>query len=338
MSINAEVTQIPLELPKPPFGEEVDLRRFASLPLDVQLLRDSEFVVFTSAEEFRAHLLLMCAAWHRVPAGSLPSDDLLLNVLAKVEKNTWKKIKNGALRGFILHSDKRFYHPVLTATVLKSWASMRVNTNRTLAATAAAIEKKRKERDGHHDVSHDDQRNENQLNRVEKKGDEKKGDELKEKEKEKETPPPRAGGGVFMNSNEIGLGDLLSGINGFTDQALLASLTKAAAGASHEQLDRAAAVIKDGASQVKNLTAWSIAIAKKAALGLVTSIDTSSDAPQPHLMWAGKDGWSIQTSDYGKLTVEFGMLKSDAGILHTVALHAVAAGLKTGEYTLLLPP
>lgn len=244
-----------IEINDPPIPATVDLRRYPTLPIDVQRLRDSDFVALASADEFRAALLLLSAAWHQVPAGSLPTDDRLLCALAKVEMKTWKKIKHGALRGFAEHSDKRLYHPVLTATVLKSWDTMRTQKGRTVAATAA-----RKDRHGQRDEARDEARDVHQM-----------------KGKERNingTPPPQdggeSGGGDFEKKGDGGLGDMLAELPGFADPALIDSLNRAAQGASADQLARAVEVIRQGGEEIKNREAWVLAIARRAALGQVT--------------------------------------------------------------------
>lgn len=321
MTIHTEPTQTSQELPRAPYGIEVDLRRFAMMPIDVQLLRDSEFLVLASADEFRAQVMLFCAAWHRVPAGSLPNDDRLLAALAKVDQKTWKKIKIGALAGFVQHEDERLYHPVLTTSVLKSYAVMDANKNRTSAATAA-----RKPRG----VSRHDE--ENDQRDVDRDVDQRKGDEIKREEQ----PPQVGGDGGLQNSGEIGLGDMLAGTAGFADGALIASLNFVARGASHQQLERAAAAIIAGSHHANDLAAYSLSIAKRAALGLVTEVAVNNTSAEP-LPWIGKNGWSIESAEFGLLAVEFGSLKSKKGILPPAAAQEIAARLRLNKLTLVQP-
>ena len=312
MNVHAEPTPTP-QLPDPPVLAEVDLRRYPTLPLDVQRFRDSDFVALASADEFRAAVLLISAAWHQVPAGSLPSDDRLLCALAKVEMKIWIKIKQSAMRGFKKHSDDRFYHPVLTETVIKSWASMQAQKQRTAAATAA-----RRDRD--------DQRND-ERNVYQRKG--------KERNEDKPPQPQVVGGGGFSDK-EIGLGDMLTGIPGFDDPVLLASLTMAATGATNGQLERAAAVIKGAGAEIRNPAAWALSIARQAGAGLVTCPpEPAASSGRPARDWDGKEGWRMDTEQFGQLVVESnGMLRSEAGILHPTAARTIAARVKTGEITL----
>lgn len=112
-------------LPAAPLPATVDLRDFPYMPLDVVRLRDSELAVKTAGDEFRCAVLLWCAAWHQVPAGSLPDDDALLAVLAGFGRalKEWRKVKAGAMRGFERHSDGRLYHPVVVEKALDAWRS-----------------------------------------------------------------------------------------------------------------------------------------------------------------------------------------------------------------------
>lgn len=115
------------QLPKPLVLENVDLRSFEFMPLDVVRFRDSDFSALVEAEAFRAGFLLMCASWHQVPAGSLPNDDRVLSNLAgfgRVVKE-WEKFKVEALHGWVLCDDNRYYHPVVCEKALESWISKR---------------------------------------------------------------------------------------------------------------------------------------------------------------------------------------------------------------------
>ena len=108
---------------KPLTPENCDLRDFAFMPLDVVRLRDSDISAVSSGDEFRCAVLLWCASWHQVPAASLPDDDTVLSQLAgygRVVKE-WKKVKNGALRGWVKCSDGRLYHPVVAEKANEAW-------------------------------------------------------------------------------------------------------------------------------------------------------------------------------------------------------------------------
>ncbi len=112
-------------LPPPLVPAEVDLRDFATMPLAVQLLRDSRFAAEVSPEAFRAGVLLWCAAWHQVPAGTLPDNDAELAKLAGygfVVKE-WRKVKAQAMTKFVLCSDGRWHHEELAERAAVAWRS-----------------------------------------------------------------------------------------------------------------------------------------------------------------------------------------------------------------------
>lgn len=111
------------DLPAPLVPAYVDLTDFKFMPLHVQRLRDSDLVAMSHPVEFAAAVLLWCASWHQVPCGSLTNDDRVLSKYAgygNVVKE-WLKIKRGALRGFVLCSDGRLYHPVVAEQAMEGW-------------------------------------------------------------------------------------------------------------------------------------------------------------------------------------------------------------------------
>jgi hypothetical protein len=114
-----------MTLPAPLVAAEIDLRDFQYMELDVQLLRDSKFAAEVDAEAFRAGVLLWCAAWHQVPAGSLPDNDVELSNLAgfgRVVKE-WRKVRDQALSLFVRCSDGRLYHPVIAEKAAAAWSA-----------------------------------------------------------------------------------------------------------------------------------------------------------------------------------------------------------------------
>lgn len=114
------------EYPAPMLPPSCDLRKFPDMPLDVNRLRKSETRVRTRPEEFRAAIMLWCAAWHEVPAGSVPDDDIGLADLAGygIAVKEWRKVRAGALRGFIKCSDGRLYHEVIVSKAVAAWRSL----------------------------------------------------------------------------------------------------------------------------------------------------------------------------------------------------------------------
>lgn len=110
--------------PEPPISADVDLRGMPFMPLDVNRLRDSDLAIEATGEEFRAAVMLWCASWNQIPAGSLPNSDTALAAYAGFGRDVkgWKKVKIGALRGFTECSDDRLYHSVVTEKAMEAWA------------------------------------------------------------------------------------------------------------------------------------------------------------------------------------------------------------------------
>ena len=109
--------------PEPLVPQEVDLRDFQYMELDVRRLRDSRFAAQVSGDAFRAGLLLWCASWHQVPAASVADDDVELANLAGYGRfiKEFQKIKDEAMHGWVLCSDGRWYHPVVAEKALAAW-------------------------------------------------------------------------------------------------------------------------------------------------------------------------------------------------------------------------
>lgn len=125
---------------------EIDLQSFDYMPLKVAQLRDSDFSGIANDAEFRAGVTLWCAAWHQLPASSLPDDERLLCKLAGFGRDlkAWGKVRDVALRGFVLCSDGRFYHPIIADLAIVAWRQKKRDVERTRNATKA-----RMERNGH---------------------------------------------------------------------------------------------------------------------------------------------------------------------------------------------
>lgn len=110
--------------PEPLVPVYVDLRGMPFMPLDVARLRDSDLAIEASGDEFRAAVLLWCASWNQVPAGSLPNAEQPLAAYAGFGRDVkgWRKVSAGALRGFVECADGRLYHPVVAEKALDAWA------------------------------------------------------------------------------------------------------------------------------------------------------------------------------------------------------------------------
>lgn len=189
-------------LPEPLVPPDVDLRDFGYMPLDALRLRDSDLAIEASPEVFRASVLLWCASWHQVPAGSLPNKDKILTDYSRSGAR-WPRIRAEVLSRWIECSDGRLYHPVVAEKAREAQAAKDAQRARTRAATEAREAKRRaaaessvdvheNARDVERDVVRDEQREAQrdvERNVVQGKGREGKGIE--------EIPPkPPRGGSV----------------------------------------------------------------------------------------------------------------------------------------------
>lgn len=114
------------ELPQPLTPADCDLRDFQFMPLDVSRLLTSETWVLGTGDERAAAMTLWLVSWHQVPAASLPADDRMLAHLS--QSKNWKRVKDHALRGWVLASDGRLYHPVVAEKALEAWVEKLLNS------------------------------------------------------------------------------------------------------------------------------------------------------------------------------------------------------------------
>ncbi len=111
------------DLPEPLVAADVDLGKLDGFMLDTVRLLGSELVALSTGDEFKAAVLLWCRAWKQRPACSLPNDDRVLASFAQVPAAKWRKVRDMALRGFVLCSDGRLYHRVLAADAIRAHAA-----------------------------------------------------------------------------------------------------------------------------------------------------------------------------------------------------------------------
>ena len=109
--------------PEPPVPPQCDVSKLDGFMLDAARLLGSELWALSTGDEMKAALGLWCRAWRQVPAASLPDDDAVLCSFAGYGRDlkAWRKVKPMALRGFVLCSDGRLYHPVLAADAVQAF-------------------------------------------------------------------------------------------------------------------------------------------------------------------------------------------------------------------------
>lgn len=107
--------------PAPMTPADCDLRDFPFMPVETDRVLKSETWIMGTGDERAAAISLWFQSWHQVPAGSLPNKDEVLAHLAVCAK--WKKVKAHALRGWVLCSDGRLYHPDIAPLVVRAWTA-----------------------------------------------------------------------------------------------------------------------------------------------------------------------------------------------------------------------
>ena len=106
-------------LPTPPVPPDLDLSSLSYMPLHVSRLLASDTWMIATGDEAKAAVTLWARSWHQIPAGSLPNDDRLLAALSGAGKK-WVKVKDTALRGFLLCFDGRLYHSIICEEAMEA--------------------------------------------------------------------------------------------------------------------------------------------------------------------------------------------------------------------------
>jgi hypothetical protein len=125
-------------LPPPPVPPDADLKDFPYMPIFRARLFGSTFHARATDAEWRAGVTLWLKSWEQVPAGSLPDDDVDLCRLAELGRDLkiWRRIREGAMRGWAKASDGRLYHPVVAEVVAEAWAKRAKATRRGKAGAS----------------------------------------------------------------------------------------------------------------------------------------------------------------------------------------------------------
>lgn len=119
-------------LPAPLTPAGCSLQDFPHTPIFRSRLFGSSFHARTTDGEWRAGVTLWLKSWDQVPAGSLPDDDIELCRLAELGRRQWAKAKAAAMRGWILCSDGRLYHPVVAQGIATAWAAKQVRMRKII--------------------------------------------------------------------------------------------------------------------------------------------------------------------------------------------------------------
>lgn len=133
----------------PPLTEpDCDLRDFKFMPLDVVRFAQSDLMSHEAPEAIVAAILLWGASWHQVPSASLTDDDRSLANLAGYGRaiESFRKVKAGALRGWIKCSDGRLYHPVVAEKARESFRGKLEQRHRAFLAAVRKHNERDKDR------------------------------------------------------------------------------------------------------------------------------------------------------------------------------------------------
>jgi hypothetical protein len=124
--------------PAPLTPPECDLTDFPRMPMEIDRLFGSGFHARSSDGQWRAGVTLWLKAFKQVPAGSLPADDESLARLAELGRDveTWRTLREGAMYGWTLCRDGRYYHRVVASLVLEAWLEKLAYKLRSAAGNA----------------------------------------------------------------------------------------------------------------------------------------------------------------------------------------------------------
>ena len=117
--MNSELSDHAEARPVPMTPQDCNLRGLPWMPLETGRLLDSDLFLLSTGDEFKAAVALWCKSWNQIPGGSLPNDERLLEALSGAK--AWKKVRAMAMRGWVLCSDGRLYHPVVAELAVQAW-------------------------------------------------------------------------------------------------------------------------------------------------------------------------------------------------------------------------
>lgn len=108
------------DLPAPLTPPTCDLRGLEWMPMYGDRLLGSDTWLMAGVEARAAMFPLWWGAWKQCPAGSLPDQDRALAQIAGYGSAVaaWQAVRDEALRGWVLCSDGRLYHPTVCALAL----------------------------------------------------------------------------------------------------------------------------------------------------------------------------------------------------------------------------
>ncbi len=116
--LKPDLRSITAELPEPPYGKI----KAGACPffLDVHRIEQSDTWLVASPDERPWLLMLWAMSWKRIPCGTLPADESIIRGLIGCTSAFWKGHREVLMRGWVMHSDGRYYHSTITELVERS--------------------------------------------------------------------------------------------------------------------------------------------------------------------------------------------------------------------------
>ena len=105
-------------LPEPPYSPDIRAKGWL-LELDCERIVQSDTWTL-AGPEFRPWLMMLwLASWTASPVATLPADPAVIKARIGIGEEAWRMGESVLLRGWVEHSNRRLYHPVLTEQVLR---------------------------------------------------------------------------------------------------------------------------------------------------------------------------------------------------------------------------
>lgn len=111
------------QLPDPPYSESVQVNGYKPW-VDWQRIKSSKTWRLCPSDQKNNLLRVWLDCWNEVPAGSWENDSELIAAAIDVPPRIFEAHRDILMRGWVLHSDGRLYHPVIT-TMVQGMVDMR---------------------------------------------------------------------------------------------------------------------------------------------------------------------------------------------------------------------
>lgn len=132
------LTVVNSELPDPPYPADTVSGAF-NFDLDVQRMLSSDTWILLSPDLRPWAQMSWTLSWVRRPCGTWPSDLRIISAHLGCDQKWLEVHRDDVLRGWVMHSDGRLYHPVVTERVLEVLATRSAGRNRSVASRLRGI-------------------------------------------------------------------------------------------------------------------------------------------------------------------------------------------------------